>query len=263
MTITGDAIEKTVGPACEWEGPIGDISRQGRRATSSSYDKKEGGQTPITVLLFEEHRLLRMGIKHLLENDAHIKIVEGSQIGEAVEKAHAYRPDVILLTIHVHRSSTYADMDALLDASPRSGILAILPMHADSDLIHHIRNQIKGALGAESSVDDLGAAIRRINRGYYHIAPEVAHHFIGAKNRGGSSPFGLLSRREMEATLLIAEGNSSSEIAARMGISPRTLGTFRHRLFRKLGIKTDAELVHLVLKQHLRQREVHNGPVFT
>jgi len=116
----------------------------------------------------------------------------------------------------------------------------------------------RGYISKGCPADEMFDAIRAVMRGEHYISNEIARKLTLAKftNRGASSPLSKLPAREMQVMLMITQGRSTQEISDKLFISPKTVSTYRHRLYEKLGVSNDVELTHFALRYGLLDDQV-------
>jgi len=194
--------------------------------------------TPITVLLVDDHALVRRGFRRILEDDATIAVVaEASNGDEAIRLAAELHPRVIVMDCAMAGTSGLAATERILSAAPDAAIL-MLSMHAENALVR--RALAAGARGyiLKSALDrDLADAVKRVASGETVLDP-----VLQPKNLKGERDQGL-TPRELGVLRLICEGRSNREIAAVLGLSVNTVAVHRANIMNTLGVHKTAELV--------------------
>jgi DNA-binding NarL/FixJ family response regulator len=210
----------------------------------------------IRVLIVDDHAVVREGIRNVLASDAGIVVVGGAgDSDEAVVRAAAERPDVILLDITMPGQPGFDAVPRLLAASPASRIL-MLTVHDDNEyVLRSVRAGAHGYLRKDTTPAELRSAVRAVHGGGGFFSPTAAKHLTDAL-RGEALPpdaeaarrtIEALTVREREVLALVAAGLSNKETATRLGISVRTVEAHRDNLSRKLGIRTAAGLTRLAV----------------
>lgn len=207
----------------------------------------------ITVLLADDHAMVRDGLKLLLEGQRDITVVGLASNGrEAVKLAGKLAPDVALIDIAMPELNGIEAALKIREALPRTRII-ILSMHATSE--HVFRAFQAGADGyllKECAGADVVKAIRTVFGGRRYLSEKIAAAATGlplpAQGAAAKSPLESLSEREREVLQLVVEGRSSAEIAAAINLSPKTVETYRSRIMRKLGVHEVAGLVKFALR---------------
>lgn len=202
---------------------------------------------PISVLLVDDHALVRRGFRRLLEDDASIAVVgEASGGDEAIEMAAALRPRVIVMDAAMGGTSGLAATRAILAAQPDTVVL-ILSMHSEETLVRQAL--AAGARGyiLKTALDlDLADAVRRVAAGEVVLDPTIANpaRLQGERQKG-------LTPRELEVLQLICEGLSNRDVAARLELSVNTVAVHRANIMNTLGVHKTAELVVYALQHGL------------
>jgi len=207
-----------------------------------------------TILLVEDHEVLRDGLRGLIEATDDFEIVaEASDGATAVEIAERLRPDIVVMDIWLPRlSGIEATRKIVLGGRAR---VLILSQH---DSWSYVEEALKaGAVGylvKTSSGSALLTALRAIRAGKSYLSPDIAGRVVDAiarPERGSGSPVAALSGREREVLHLIGDGLSSKEIAGSLGVSARTVETHRANVMQKLGIHKVAGLVRFAIREGL------------
>jgi DNA-binding NarL/FixJ family response regulator len=211
----------------------------------------------IRILLADDHVVLRTGLRMLISSQRDLEVVgEASDGDEAVRKAAAVRPDVALVDISMPGSGGIKAIERIRQAVPTTRVL-VLTMH---DVPAYLRASLAaGASGyvvKRSADSDLLAAIRDVHRGRTVLDPSLAARvaYGGLRRRGSAdspTPTALLSQREREVLELVAQGFTNQQIADHLGLSVKTVETYRARLVEKLGLQSRAELVRYALDSGL------------
>ena len=210
----------------------------------------------ITILLAEDHDVVRQGLRTLLETESHCEIVGQASTGRAaVELAATLNPDVILMDIAMPELNGLAATQQILAHNPRARVL-ILSAYSDDEYVE--RSTAVGAVGfleKQTSAAILTTAIHEVAAGRIFYSPTIAKRLIGQKrrtlNRDGQTKQNStrLTSREMEVLQLVAEGQANKQIAELLGISIKTVEKHRQHLMNKLGIHETAGLTRYAIAQ--------------
>lgn len=208
----------------------------------------------IKVMLADDHRIVREGLKRILDETHDIKVIGEASTGrEAIEKINKNLPDVLILDISM------PDMDGL-DATkqihelfPKLPILILtvhLPKHYALRLF---RAGAMGYLVKDVASEELVQAVRRLNSGKIYLSPKVSEELALQKIKGDAvfSPAECLSDRELQTLSLLASGKSTREIAESLSLSNKTVETYCTRLYNKLDLKNKAELIKFAFDNKL------------
>ena len=208
----------------------------------------------ITVLLAEDHEIVREGLRALLEHEDDIEVIGEAQTGrQAVKLTGKLRPDVVVMDIAMPLLNGLEATRQILQARPAIKVL-ILSAHSDDAYIEQIIGLgAAGYLIKQTSHDVLSRAIREVQKGKTFFSPSISkrlhHHHEKSSDRVGllKTKDDQLSSRETEVLQLVAEGNVNKETAAELGISIKTVEKHRQNLMKKLNIHDTAGLTRYAI----------------
>lgn len=208
----------------------------------------------LRVLLADDHEVVRAGLKALVDGSPGMKVVAEARNGkEALDRARELRPDVVVMDVSMPVLDGAAATERLIREQPEVRILAL---SAHDDRGHLTRLLQAGAAGyvlKRAAVDELVRAIRAVADGGTYVDPLLAGSLLrraaGPTNADLSEIADPLSVREEEVLRRIAWGESNKEIAARLGISTKTVETYKARITEKLGLKSRTEMVRYALQR--------------
>ena len=208
----------------------------------------------ITVLLADDHAVVRQGLCALLNADGHFTMVGQARTGrEAVEMAHAFKPDVILMDIAMPVLNGLEATRQILAADPRAKVV-ILSAHSDDEYIERTRAAgVVGFLEKQTSAEILTRAIREVASGNTFFSPCIARRLRDQhdkpRDRNGQlrTHGARLTSRESEVLQLVAEGSANKQVASRLGISIKTVEKHRQNLMDKLNIHDVATLTRYAI----------------
>jgi len=208
----------------------------------------------ITVLLAEDHEIVREGLRALLEHEDDIEVIGEAQTGrQAVKLTGKLRPDVVVMDIAMPLLNGLEATRQILQARPAIKVL-ILSAHSDDAYIEQIIGLgAAGYLIKQTSHDVLSRAIREVQKGKTFFSPSISkrlhHHSEKSSDRVGllKTKDDQLSSRETEVLQLVAEGNVNKETAAELGISIKTVEKHRQNLMKKLNIHDTAGLTRYAI----------------
>lgn len=204
----------------------------------------------IRVLLVDDHELVRTGIRRILEGAPDIEVVAEASSGEdSLKIGPKLVPDVVLMDVTMPGLGGIETTRRLSRQVPNAKVIA-LTVHEEDPYPARLREAgAAGYLTKNCAAREMLDAIRTVHQGRPYVATSVACKQILADWQGSSrSPFSELSAREMEVVLMLLQGHSSQEISDVLCLSPKTVGTYRSRLFEKLKIKNDVDLTRLAYR---------------
>ncbi len=212
----------------------------------------------ITVLLADDHRILREGLRSLLEHPPDIRVVGEAGDGRtAVRLAKELSPDVVIMDIGMSGLNGVEATRQIRAALPQTRVLA-LSMHSDR---RYVRSMLKaGATGyllKDSAAEELVQALRTLVSGRAYLSPGITGVVIDEYLQAGDTPQAAdpLSAREHEVLQLLAEGRSTSQIASSLHVSVKTVETHRRRIMDKLDLHSLADLTRYAIREGITPLE--------
>ncbi|NCT57393.1 MAG: UvrY/SirA/GacA family response regulator transcription factor [Legionella sp.] len=204
----------------------------------------------IKVLIVDDHELVRMGIRRLLDNLPDIQVIAEAENGEAaLKQAKSYMPDVVLLDMKMPGMDGWEVTRRLKKCHSDIKIIVLTAATTDPLPTRILQLGAMGYLTKDSAAEEMVTAIRKVSQGQRYLSAEIAQKIaLESLNPTDISPLDDLSKREMQVMFMIIEGLTVNQIAERLFLSPKTIGTYRYRMFEKLGIQNDVELTHLAMK---------------
>lgn len=208
--------------------------------------------TDINILIADDHELVRTGLKRMLVDVNGIKVVGDAASGEeAVDIVRKLSPSVVLMDIRMPGMGGIEATRKILQINPETKIL-IITAYEDNVLypLRLLREGISGYITKSANVGELEHAIRSVYAGERYVSPEIAQKLVlsGLGQNEGKNPFDELSNRELQIAAMIAKGQKVKEIAESLELSPKTINSYRYRIFDKIKIKNDVELAKLAIK---------------
>ncbi len=203
----------------------------------------------IRVLLVDDHRLIRAGLRRILDQHREITVVAEAGTGEeALQLMNRLMPDVVLMDLSMPGRGGLETTRRIVRQHPGVGVIA-LSVHTDE--LYPARVLEAGALGyltKDCEAEEIIAAVQRVHTGERHIESRIARRLAMASLDGRHTAFEGLSERETQVMQMVTAGHSIKTIAERLCLSPKTVNTYRYRLFRKLGVNNDVELTRLAMR---------------
>ncbi|HTY08223.1 MAG TPA: response regulator transcription factor [Candidatus Edwardsbacteria bacterium] len=208
----------------------------------------------LKVMVVDDHRIVREGLVTLLERLPGIKVVAQAETGtEAVKLARELAPDVIIMDISLPDLNGVEATRRILARPCRTKVIA-LSMHADRRfVIESLKAGASAYLLKDAAFDELSRAIDAVVNGGTYLSSKISDLLIKEYNRkkDGSDPtaYSLLTSRERQVLQLLAEGNSTKQIAGSLGVSIKTIETFRQQIMNKLNLHSVAELTKYAIRE--------------
>jgi two-component system invasion response regulator UvrY len=189
----------------------------------------------------------------MLDDIQGIKVTGEARTGEdAVTSARKNRPDVVLMDVKMPGIGGLEATRKLLLLDPDIKVLIVTVCDDDLFPAKLLQAGAAGYLTKDATMDEMVRAIRAVNSGQRYISPAVAQQLafkhITDKEE---SPFSSLSERELQVMIMITRGNKPQEISEKLNLSPKTVNSYRYRIFEKLGVKNDVELTLLAIRHGL------------
>lgn len=208
-------------------------------------------------MIVDDHELIRSGISRLLADEDKITVVAEADSGEdAVAQARELRPDVVLMDANMPGIGGLEATRRLVRYDPDIKVVAVT-VHGDEP--YPTRFMQAGAAGyvtKDAGIEEMIIAIRQVASGKRYLAPDIAQQMaLKAVNPEEGSPFDDLSDREMQVMLMITRGQKVQDISEQLFLSPKTVNSYRYRLFEKLKIENDVELTHMAIRHGVIEPE--------
>lgn len=202
-----------------------------------------------TVLLVDDHELVRAGFRRLLEDGDKLVVVAEAGSGEqAVQDYAKFHPDVVVMDISMPGIGGIGAIERIIARSPEAQIL-VLSVHEDSVFTSRaLQAGAKGFIPKRSAPEEMIKAVEQVAQGKMFIDPEIAQQIAMQKVTGSENIIDALSQREFEVFRLLAEGKTVNEIADILNLSPKTVGTHNTTIKQKLEVSNSAELARLAIR---------------
>ena len=206
----------------------------------------------ISVILADDHAVVRMGFKLLLQDTKDISVIGEAESGEEVIKLlNTLTADIIVMDLSMPGIGGLETISRIVskDKSPK-----ILILSAHEDAIHPKRSLKAGAngyLSKRGAAEELIQAIRQIHTGKMYIEPSIAQKVAMSQMGGETSPVEVLSEREFDVFMALANGKTVNQIAETLHLSPRTVGTHLYNIKQKLNASNQTELALIAIKSGL------------
>jgi two-component system invasion response regulator UvrY len=203
----------------------------------------------LNVLLVDDHSVVRMGFKMLIDSEKDMQVIAEAETGEdGIIKFQEIKPDVIVMDITMPGIGGLEAIERII-AKDKNAKILVLSAHEDS--VHPKRVLSAGAIGyltKRSAAEELINAIRTVGSGKKYIESSVAQQLAITQLSGENDPTEVLSDREFEVFISLAKGKSTNEIADTMCLSPRTVGTHLYNIKQKLNANNSAEIALIAIR---------------
>ncbi len=214
----------------------------------------------VTVLLADDHPIVRQGLRHLLEAERDVKIVgEASDGLQAVQLADKFKPNVLIVDIMMPDLNGLEVLRQVKERSPSTCCIVLSMQSADVYVVEALKAGALGYVLKETGPGELVSAVRQVLQGQRYLSARLSERLIDVliegKEKAVSDPYQTLTNRERELLQMAAEGLTTAEIAKRLSISPRTAEIHRGRMMTKLGLHNQTDLVRYALKRGILPME--------
>ena len=212
-----------------------------------------------TILIADDHDLVRTSISRMLTDVYGFEVVGEAQTGEeAVRLARASEPNIVLMDVKMPGFGGIEATRKILQACPHTRVIALTGVVEDVFAKQLMSAGASGYVTKGANFDEIVTAIKSVERGERYMSSAIAQK-IALSNFSGDgendSPFEKLSERELQTTIMISRGQRVQDIAETLSVSPKTVNSYRYRIFEKLDINTDVELALLAVKHNLLDEE--------
>ncbi|MFC0225589.1 UvrY/SirA/GacA family response regulator transcription factor [Serratia aquatilis] len=211
----------------------------------------------ISVLLVDDHELVRAGIRRILEDIKGIKVVGEAQCGEdAVKWCRSNSADIVLMDMNMPGMGGLEATRKIVRYAPDIKVI-MLTIHTENPLPAKVMQAgAAGYLSKGAAPQEVVNAIRSVHSGQRYIASDIAQQMaLSQLEPQAENPFSTLSERELQIMLMITKGKKVNEISEQLNLSPKTVNSYRYRMFTKLNISGDVELTHLAIRHGLFNAE--------
>ncbi|MFC5698881.1 UvrY/SirA/GacA family response regulator transcription factor [Pseudomonas sp. GCM10022186] len=205
----------------------------------------------IRVLVVDDHDLVRTGITRMLADVDGLQVVGQADSGEeALKKARELKPDVVLMDVKMPGIGGLEATRKLLRSHDDIKVVAVTACEEDPFPTRLLQAGAAGYLTKGAALEEMIQAIRQVFAGQRFISPQIAQQLAlkSFQPQASGSPFDLLSEREIQIALMIANCQKVQSISDKLCLSPKTVNTYRYRIFDKLSISSDVELALLAVR---------------
>lgn len=208
----------------------------------------------LTVVLADDHHLVRQGLRALLESEANVRLVGEAGDGlEAVRLVERLRPNILITDLIMPGLNGLEVTRQVTKVSPMTRVI-ILSMHSnDAYVVEALKNGAAAYVLKDAQANDLLQAVREVRQGQRYLSPPLSERevelYLKKIEDAPDDPYESLTTREREVLQMVAEGRTSAEIANRLFISPRTAEGHRANVMRKLNLQNHTDLVRFALRR--------------
>lgn len=209
----------------------------------------------ITVLVADDHDLVRMGIVRMLDDDPQISVIAEANCGEsAVAAARKFTPNVVLIDVNMPNIDGIEATRRIKQISDDIKILVVSSLSAEPYPSLLLKAGVHGYITKGTPIDEMVRAIKKIHGGGKYFSHEIAEQLAhGYLEDNKEDPLACLSEREKQVLMMVVNCQSIQEIADQLFVSTKTVNTYRYRIFEKLGVDSDVKLTHLAMRHGLIQ----------
>jgi len=215
---------------------------------------------PYDILLVDDHRLLRDGVRALLERDAEFRVVAEADNGaDAIQLCKKTQPDLVLMDISMPGMNGIEATTEILRHQPETRIMVLSMYDDENSVVSAIRSGARAFVLKKASAADLLDAVRTVLKGGSYLSSSVSDRLLARIQRGDMeskdsySALKALSPRELQVLRLVAEGMTSKDIATMLDLGLQTIRSYRKTMMKKLGVNNVAALTQLALSSGLTQ----------
>jgi DNA-binding NarL/FixJ family response regulator len=208
----------------------------------------------VTILLADDHPIVRQGLRHLLQDEPGVMIVgEASDGLQAVQLTEKLKPNILILDMMMPDLNGLEVLKQVKERSPGTSSIILSMQSADVYVVEALKAGALGYVLKETGPIELLGAVQQVVRGQRYLSPRISERLIDVlletAGKLPADPYQSLTNREREVLQMAAEGLTTSEIAKRLSISPRTAELHRSRMMNKLGLHNPTELIRYALKR--------------
>ncbi len=205
------------------------------------------------ILIVDDHDLVRTGLKNILDKEAGLTVVGEAASGEeAIQMTRQLKPDVVLMDVSLPGLSGLEATERILKVQPKVRVL-VLTAHSEPPLPARLLDSgASGYLTKACNAKELIRAVRKVISGERYIGSDISQQLAISLLPGApQSPFQDLTSREMEIALMLTQGMKVQSIGEVLNVSPKTVATYKYRIYDKVGVSNEVELLRTALRHGL------------
>lgn len=208
---------------------------------------------PVTIILVDDHPIVRQGLRYLLESEPEFKVMEEAGDGiEALLLIERLKPNILVVDMMMPGLNGLEVLRQVKHISPDTRTIVLSMQSADAYVIEALKNGAAGYVLKETGPSELVNAVREVTQGNQYLSAKLSERLhISGRNimDTPSDAYETLTTREREIFQMTAEGLTSQEVGDKLMISPRTVEVHRSNLMNKLGLRNQTELIRLAIKR--------------
>ncbi len=212
----------------------------------------------IKVLLVDDHDLVRLGVKRLLQDAKGIQVIGEASTGEeAIKLTRELSPDVVIMDLQMPGIGGLEATRKMLRHNPMVRVLALTVCDDEPYPSRLLQAGAAGYITKGSNAEEMIKAIRMLHAGERYLSSEIAQQLALKRfsSEEDASPLDALSERELQIMLMITQGQKTKKISEKLCLSIKTINSYRYRIFEKLGVKSDVELTLLAMRLGLIEKQ--------
>jgi DNA-binding NarL/FixJ family response regulator len=205
----------------------------------------------VTVVLADDHPIVRQGLRNLLENEADFRVAGEAGDGlEALSMVERFRPDVLIVDMMMPGLNGLEVIPRALKLWPKMRAIVLSMQSADAYVLAALKSGASGYVLKETGPGEIVRAVHEVMMGEPYLSPKLSNRLLDVETaKVRPDPYETLTDREREILQLTAEGHTSPQIAKKLSISPRTAEIHRSRMMKKLGLHNHTEVLRYALKR--------------
>lgn len=211
----------------------------------------------IKILIADDHAVVRQGVQYILMNEfKEVEFGEARNAEEVLDKVKKRDWDMVILDIKMPGKSGLNILEQLKNVRPHLAVFILSMYPEEQYAMRLLKSGASGYMNKENAPEELARAVRKVLTGGVYISPSFTQKLIAEFGTDSNRPLHeTLSSREFQVMLMIASGNSLTEIAKEIHLSVKTIGTYRTRILEKLNMNTNAQLISYALENRLIEIE--------
>lgn len=212
------------------------------------------GRMPIKILVIDDHDVVRMGICSLIAQTPGVEVIgQGSSGEQALALTRELNPDIVFMDIRMPGIGGLEATRRLMLANPGLKVIVVSVFADDTYPAQLLKAGAAGYITKQADREEIQRALQTVIEDGIYVSPAIAQLMVvkGLKPDQQGSPLAMLSRRELQIAQMIGSGHRANEVAAVLNISPKTINTYKYRIYDKLGVGNDVELALATVKYGL------------